>query len=666
VILWYTGTKGVFFMVKKKKNTVLTSPPLRAGGRQIHRHYTPDYKIKTVKLHLVDDIPLSTIAGQSDVSVTVLSRWVRQYREKGPSVFTRSYKRGSSRRLPAPVKKQIVSMKEAQPTHGVQRISDLLRRMFFMKASHETVRRVLHEESLLPERRKPRAKRVAKTAKPDDEGGSYVKGPNLMWQSDISVITWRKQSVYLIGFIDDFSRFVTGLGLYMTQKADNVLEVFRRAASEYKSPVEMLTDNGRQYTSWRGQAQFEKEMHRMEIRHIRSQPHHPQTQGKIERFWKTIKEEFFNRTLFEGFEDMQARTKLWVQYYNFKRPHQGIGGLCPSDRFYEVSHEVRQMVEKGIADNILQMALQGEPRKPCYLVGRMDDQSVTVMAEQGRLKLSISDIEGQPTQEMVYPLSNNTEKNDITEGDKLYGKVNRDDETQAQCIDINTRGGEVPGSTVGVDGEAQACGGVPGVGGQVDDPHALAEACSGGNAAGAGAAAEPGAGVRSLSAPAGASGTPGEDPFVSVGGPSGIAPHGADSDRAGQAGQGRPEDINGNSSHAPEGVDHDGRSCPAAGEDHHAGLQRRLDGSGGCTSDGCLPEDVLRMGEPRSQGHDGSDGGRGGRQAGVSAGRPGEGGAQANAGRNAKGTLRCPGIDLCPACAGRVRSEACGGCEARR
>ena len=57
---------------------------------------------------------------------------------------------------------------------------------------------------------------------------------------------------------------MTGLGLYMTQKADNVLEVFRRAASEYKAPVEMLTDNGRQYTSWRGQAQFEKEMHRME------------------------------------------------------------------------------------------------------------------------------------------------------------------------------------------------------------------------------------------------------------------------------------------------------------------------------------------------------------------------------------------------------------------
>jgi transposase InsO family protein len=558
-------------------------------------------------------------------------------------------------------------MKMAQPQHGIHRISDLLRRMFFMKASHETVRRVLHEESLLPER-KPRAKRVAKAVKPDDEGGSYVKGPNLMWQSDISVITWRKQNVYLIGFIDDFSRFVTGLGLYMTQKADNVLEVFRRAASEYKSPAEMLTDNGRQYTSWRGQAQFEKEMHRMEIKHIRSQPHHPQTQGKIERFWKTIKEEFFNRTLFEGFEDMQNRTKLWIQYYNFKRPHQGIGGLCPSDRFYEVSHEVRQMVEKGIADNILQMALQGEPRKPCYLVGRMDDQSVTVMSEQGRLKLSISDLDGLPTQEIVYPLSNNTETNDITEGDKLYGKVNRDDETQTQRIDINPRSGEVPRSTVGVDGEAQTCGGVPGSGGQVDDPHALAEPGAGGDAAGAGAATEPGAGNGAESAVAGASGSSGEESACPVCVSSGIAIVVATGCNSGETGQERAERAeSGGQCQSPEkGVDHDGRSCTAAGEDHHAGLQRCDHSGGGCTPTGSLPEDVLRMGEPRTQGRDGCDGGRGSGQAGDGAEGPGEGGVEAGAGRDAEGTLRCPGIDLCPACAGRLRREACGGCTARR
>jgi transposase InsO family protein len=545
----------------------------------------------------------------------------------------------------------------------------MLKRMFFMKASHETVRRVLHEESLLPERKapSPRTKRVVKTARPDDEGGSYVKGPNLMWQSDISVITWRKQSVYLIGFIDDFSRFVTGLGLYMTQKADNVLEVFRRAASEYKAPAEMLTDNGRQYTSWRGQAQFEKEMHRMDIKHIRSQPHHPQTQGKIERFWKTIKEEFFNRTLFEGFEDMQNRTKLWIQYYNFKRPHQGIGGLCPSDRFYEVSHDVRQMVEKGIADNVLQMALQGEPRKPCYLVGRMDDQSVTVMAEQGRLKLSVSDLAGRPTQEIVYPLSNNTATNDITEGDIPYGKATRDDEKAAQCIIINPRGAEVPGGAVGVDGEAQAFANLQGAGDQVDDPHALAEPGPGRDVAGSGTATEPGAGDGAESAAAVAPCASGEEPACrSAAGPAGIASVNSVGGHSGEAGQRGPEDGGERCKHSSEGVEDDGRPCTATGEDHHAGLRRCDDGNGGSASAGSLPEDVLRVGEPRTHGDVGSDVGSGSGQAPDGAGGRGEGGATAGAGRDTEGTLRCPGIDLCPACAGRLRREACGGCPARR
>jgi putative transposase len=556
-------------------------------------------------------------------------------------------------------------MKEAQPTHGVQRISDILKRMFFMKASHETVRRVLHEEALLPARSapKPRMKR-SPGGKADDEGGSYVKGPNLMWQSDISVITWRKQSVYLIGFIDDFSRFVTGFGLYMTQKADNVLEVFRRAVSEYKVPAEMLTDNGRQYTSWRGQAQFEKEMHRMEIRHIRSQPHHPQTQGKIERFWKTIKEEFFSRTLFEGFEDMRDRTKLWIQYYNFKRPHQGIGGLCPSDRFYEVSHDVRLMVEKGIADNVLQMALLGEARKPCYLVGRMDNQSVTVMAEQGRLKLSVSDLEGRPTQELVYPLSNNTETNDITEGDIPYGKASRDDEDQTQRIVIDPRLGEVQSGAVGVDGETQAFTHLQGAGDQVDDPDALAKSCPGGNAAGPGTTAEPGAGSGAESAAADASCAPGEEPVGrSAAGPSGIATVNPAGGHSGEAG---PEDDSGcRCKHSSEGVDHDGRPCAAAGEDHYAGLQRRDDGSGRSAAAWSIPQDVLRVGEPRSQSNVGCNGEPGCGQAADSGGGSGKRGAETGVGRDTEGTLRCPGVDLCPACAGRLRSAACEGCPAR-
>jgi transposase InsO family protein len=616
-------------------------------------------------MHLEDGTSQDIIARQMGVAQSSMVRWVSLYRSGGVAALARKNSRKkSSGKIPAAVKERIVAMKRAEPHDGTHRISDLLKRMFFMKASHETVRRVLHAEALLPPQvktRQPRVKRASNVEAAED-GVSYVKGPHLMWQSDISVISWRKQNIYLIGFMDDFSRFITGLGLYMAQKADNVLEVLRRATTEYKAPAEMLTDNGRQYTSWRGQAQFEKEMNRMQIRHIRSQPHHPQTQGKIERFWKTIKEEFFARTLFDGFEDMQNRTRLWIQYYNFKRPHQGIGGLCPADRFYEVSHEVRQVVEQGIAANVLQMALMGVPRKPCYLVGRMDDQSVTVMAEKGRLKLQVTDIDTSKMQEMIYPLSAEPAKTDITEGEIPYGKVERDDEKQAQRIIIAHGNGQVQSGAVGVDRETQALAHLQGAGGQMDDSHALAESCHGRDASGLGAEEKPFEGGCLESATSGNVGAAGEESAFPVGVEAGESSGSTAGEHSGEGGT----EICGEHENPAEGVDHVGRSGAETGENYHAGPRGNDDCGGRCGPTGSLPENLLRMGKEGALGNDGCAGGQGCRPSADAAGRPGEGSSEETAGRDGKRTLRCPGVDACPACSGHVRSEVCQGCTAER
>ena len=140
-----------------------------------------------------------------------------------------------------------------------------------------------------------------------------------MWQSDIFCFRLGGRNAYLIGYIDDYSRYITGLGLYRSQTAEHVLETLRRAVAEYGVPKEMLTDNGRQYTSWRGTTRFEAELRKDRIAHIKSQPHHPMTLGKIERFWKSIYSEFLSRVQFDSFEDAQQRLALWVKYYNCKR-----------------------------------------------------------------------------------------------------------------------------------------------------------------------------------------------------------------------------------------------------------------------------------------------------------------------------------------------------------
>jgi hypothetical protein len=195
---------------------------------------------------------------------------------------------------------------------------------------------------------------------------------------------------------------MVGLGLYRSQTAAHVLETYRRAVAEVGVPREMLTDNGRQYTNWRGKTRFEKEMNKDRVKHIRSRPHHPMTLGKIEWFWKSILVEFFQRAQFDSFEQAVERTAFWIKYYNYKRPHQGIGGLCPADRFFEIQHELKKTLERGIEENAPELALRGRPVDPFYMVGRMGDQSVVIRAEKGKVKMLVDGQDQHYDKELVY------------------------------------------------------------------------------------------------------------------------------------------------------------------------------------------------------------------------------------------------------------------------
>jgi len=227
------------------------------------------------------------------------------------------------------------------------------------------------------------------------------------------------------------------------------------AVGEFQPPKEMLTDNGRQYTSWRGTSRFEAELQKDRVAHFKSRPHHPMTLGKVERFWATIWPEFLCRAQFDSFEAARDRIKIWIKYYNHKRPHQGIEGLCPADRFFEIQTQLRSTIEKGIQENLLELALRGKPQAPFYMVGRMDGQSVVLRAEKGKLRLSVSDQQNQE-QELTYDLNQNSHGKEGTE--------------TKNANPAHQRPGQSPGGVGGVDGTVQAGGSVPPTEHQLDRP----------------------------------------------------------------------------------------------------------------------------------------------------------------------------------------------------
>src|SRR5262249_46998888 len=165
---------------------------------------------------------------------------------------------------------------------------------------------------------------------------------NQLWQTDLFTFVLKRQNrrVYLVAFMDDHSRFVVGYGLHASQSAALVLEVFRAALSGYGAPAEVLTDNGSQYVTWRGKRAFTRELEKRGVRQVVASPRHPQTLGKIERFWGTLWRECVEAAVFVDLGDAQRRVGLFIDHYNFQRPHQGIGNLVPADRFFGAAPEV--------------------------------------------------------------------------------------------------------------------------------------------------------------------------------------------------------------------------------------------------------------------------------------------------------------------------------------
>ena len=341
------------------------------------------------RLYLLDawvksKLPAGDFAPIVGVSKHSLYVWKKLFAAEGPAGLE-TKPRGKTKKS-APVieltKRAILLLKEANPDYGCERISAILARDEALSASPATVAKVLKEAgyesagvSTVPHA--PPVRRFER------------ERPNELWQTDLFTFVLRRQNrrVYLVGFMDDSSRFVVGYGLHASQSTSLVLEVFRAAVATYGAPKEVLTDNGSQYVTWRGKSAFAKECERQGIKQIVASPHRPQTLGKVERFWGTLWRECLEAAIFLDLEDARRRIGLFIDHYNFRRPHQGIDNHVPADRFFGAAPEVRKALNARIAANALDLARHGVPKKPFYLTGQIDGQPFSVHAEGERLFL---------------------------------------------------------------------------------------------------------------------------------------------------------------------------------------------------------------------------------------------------------------------------------------
>jgi transposase InsO family protein len=85
-----------------------------------------------------------------------------------------------------------------------------------------------------------------------------------------------------------------------------------------------------------------------------ARPRHPQTLGKVERFWGTLWRECLEAAVFLDLGDARQRIGYFIDHHNFHRPHQGLDSLVPADRFFGAAPAVRATLQARVAANALE------------------------------------------------------------------------------------------------------------------------------------------------------------------------------------------------------------------------------------------------------------------------------------------------------------------------
>ena len=195
-----------------------------------------------------------------------------------------------------------------------------------LAVSASTVYRILRREGLV--------KRVEYQLAAGKEYQHKTTEPHQLWATDASyfrVVGWGYY--YLVTVMDDYSRFILAHKVQLDMTANSFIEVVQDAVDTTDMdtvPVHdrtrLLSDNGPGYVS----RAFRDYLHMVGIRHILASPYHPQTNGKLERYHRTLKDDV-NQVPYEVVEDLEGAIRGFVEFYNYRRYHKALKDVTPYD-----------------------------------------------------------------------------------------------------------------------------------------------------------------------------------------------------------------------------------------------------------------------------------------------------------------------------------------------
>ena len=309
--------------------------------------YSQSEKVEIIRL--VEQSPLSVKQTliELDINRSTFYKWYRRYQEGGYEALANRFLPPKQfwNEIPPWERQRVVEIALEHPEKSPRELAWYITDNQGYYISESTVYRILKAHDLVTSPVYTVVSALNKFPQP-------TRAPNELWQTDF---TWFKVAhwgwYYLCTILDDYSRYILACQLCIGMSAEEVKQTIETAIQftgirnpKVMSRPRLLSDNGSCYLSKALREYLEEEG----ILHTRCKPYHPMTQGKIERYHRSMK----NILLLENYyspDELENQIGLFVDYYNNHRYHEALNNLTPADVYYRKGHEIltkRQQTKK--------------------------------------------------------------------------------------------------------------------------------------------------------------------------------------------------------------------------------------------------------------------------------------------------------------------------------
>ncbi len=305
---------------------------------------TPAEKLVTIRLVEGSDLSVRRTLEELQVARSTFYRWCRAYEEEGyAGLGDREPKpRRFWNRIPEAEREKVVETALARPELSPRELAWQITDTQGSFISESSVYRILRAFDLVAS-----PAYVVLTAK--DRFDRPTRRVHELWQTDFTyfkVVAW--SWYYLLTVLDDYSRYILGWKLFTGMATRDVTEVLDRAIEDtgveqiqVRHRPRLLSDNGPCFIS----RELREYLSEREMKHTRGKPYHPMTQGKIERYHRTMKNVVKLKNYYLPWE-LEREIGRFVEYYNHERVHESLGNLTPEDVYRGRGREIQTARER--------------------------------------------------------------------------------------------------------------------------------------------------------------------------------------------------------------------------------------------------------------------------------------------------------------------------------